>query len=125
MKQFVLVGHCAMDRFQLKRTVKRALGNTATTAHVNDTAKLDKAINPDSVLLINRQLDGRFDTLNGIELIGQLNQHDNPPAMLLISNFPDAQQQAVQAGALPGFGKSQLHEPATAVILKSAAADPA
>ena len=38
--------------------------------------------------------------------------------MLLISNHDDAQEQAIAAGARPGFGKSQIPEPETAEILR-------
>ena len=43
------------------------------------------------------------------------------PASPPISNYPEAQAEAVAAGALPGFGKAELHDPRTAELLRSAA----
>ena len=33
--------------------------------------------------------------------------------MMLVSNFEDAQAEAEAAGALPGFGKTQMYDPRT------------
>ena len=41
--------------------------------------------------------------------------------MLLVSNFEDAQAQAEAAGAMPGFGKSDLYHDDTTQRLKDAA----
>ncbi len=41
---------------------------------------------------------------------------------MLISNFQDAQQEAVAAGAFPGFGKSQLYDDSTSERLRDALA---
>ena len=38
---------------------------------------------------------------------------------MLVSNFPDAQAQAVEAGAEPGFGKKSLNAPETIARLSS------
>jgi hypothetical protein len=37
---------------------------------------------------------------------------------MLVSNHEDAQREAVQAGALPGFGKASLGQPAMIARLK-------
>ena len=60
------------------------------------------------MLLINRVLGWGFNG-GGVELIASLRDGDDAPEMMLISNYADAQQAAVEAGALPGFGKSELH----------------
>jgi len=39
---------------------------------------------------------------------------------MLISNFPEAQDHAVAAGALRGFGKTQLYNDSTAKLLRQA-----
>ena len=38
--------------------------------------------------------------------------------VMLITNYPDHQAQAIAAGAEPGFGKSSLHEPETKARLR-------
>lgn len=61
-----------------------------------------------SLLLINRVLDGRFEASNGIDLIKHLKAKNADSKLILISNYADAQQSAEDAGALKGFGKSDV-----------------
>jgi two-component system chemotaxis response regulator CheY len=52
---------------------------------------------------------------SGLEFIKQLKADAALQAVpvMLVSNYPDAQQQATALGALPGFGKAALRDPAT------------
>ena len=115
----VLVGHCGPDMFMLKTAVGRALPGT-TIVSVNDADALSEYHTSDSLLLVNRELDGRFDTQSGIDLISQIAKQDDRPVTMLISNLTDAQSQAVAAGAKPGFGKSQLYDKSTMDLLAGA-----
>ncbi len=119
-KTVILVGHCSPDMFMLKTAVGRALPET-TIVSVNDVDALGEYRTPDSLLLVNRELDGGFDSPGGIELIQQVIQQDNPPVVMLISDYEDAQQEALAAGATPGFGKTQLYDKLTAQLLREAA----
>ncbi len=114
----VLVGHCGFDQGSISRAVAAALPGVAIESTYN-TAGLTQHTRPDSLLLINRVLDGRFVTASGIDLIAELANADSPPLMMLISNFPESQAQAVQAGALQGFGKSELGHPQTVKKLQA------
>lgn len=87
---------------------------------VNSRVELDEHRGPSTLMLINRVLDGRLDADGGIDLIAQLAATDASPKMMLISNFADAQQQARQAGALPGFGKSEVNDVDTETMLRQA-----
>jgi hypothetical protein len=40
--------------------------------------------------------------------------------MMLVSNYADAQQAAVAAGALPGFGKRELGTPRVSQLIRDA-----
>jgi hypothetical protein len=40
--------------------------------------------------------------------------------VMLVSNYPEYQSQAVALGALPGFGKAALREPDTAELIRKA-----
>jgi len=119
VKTVVLVGHCGFDQSSISRAVSAVLPSSNVTS-ANNSASLDAYSGPDALLLINRVLDGRFSTGSGVDLIADLAGRDNPPKMMLISNFPDAQAQAVAAGALPGFGKSELGSPETSDKLRTA-----
>lgn len=110
ISQVVLVGHCGADQFMLDRMVRHALGDDVTIASANDDRVLKTYVSSASLLLVNRELDGYFAAASGVELIRQLVHQTDPPAAMLISNYADAQQKAVDAGAQRGFGKSQLRE---------------
>src|SRR5262245_14664853 len=106
----VLVGHCGPDAHLLRNAVSRAVANTPITI-ANDSRELDQHLEDarEILLLINRVLDGGFSHDSGVGLIKSLADRKNPPEMILVSNYAEAQAQAVQAGARQGFGKTQLY----------------
>ena len=118
-RTIVLVGHCGPDMFMLKSAIGRAAADSPIVT-VNDAKSLEEYLNNDSVLLVNRELDGSFDTQNGVELIKQIVQQENSPIIMLISNYEEAQAEAVAAGARIGFGKSELYDESTTEALREA-----
>ena len=65
------------------------------------------------LVLVNRRIFA--DDSDGLDLVTAM-QADPTLAktpVMMVSNFPDAQQRAVDAGARPGFGKAELNHPAT------------
>jgi ActR/RegA family two-component response regulator len=118
VRKVVLVGHCGFDEGSLKRAVSAALPGIAVTS-ANDNKALAAFDGADALLLVNRVLDGRFGSDSGIDLIRELADRQHSPRMMLISNYTDAQAQAVEAGALPGFGKSDLGDPDTVKKLRA------
>jgi len=119
-KNVVLVGHCGPDASYLRGAVSRAM-KEAHIALVDDKAELDRALaDRVDLVLVNRQLDWGFETEQGIELIRQLRQQHPDLRLMLVSNYSEAQQQAVQAGAAPGFGKREIGTPRVTELLKSA-----
>ncbi len=119
IKRVLLVGHCGPDTWALKSWVERTLKDLPVQT-VSDEADLEHA-DGDTLLLINRVLDGGFDEDEGVDLIRRLNERPNPPLMMLVSNYADAQGDAEDAGALPGFGKSDLGSPQATRRLTQAA----
>jgi hypothetical protein len=117
---FVLVGHCWPDRRALKSAVTRAVPG-ARVVNAGDMAALGAPVDGKTVLLVNRVLEGRFAIHDGVELIRRLYEGDDPPTTILVSDYPEAQADAVAAGARPGFGKSQLRDEQTARRLREAA----
>ena len=115
----VLVGHCGPDVFMLKSAVGRVVPDAAIEI-VNDAVALGPHLAPDRVLLVNRVLDGDFETTSGIELIERAASGDDAPITILISDLEDAQSQATTAGAQAGFGKRGLYAEETATILREA-----
>lgn len=113
---FALVGHCGADSHSLSHVVRRAVPG-ATVKVIDSETELNR--HPGAVLLINRVLDGTFAAATGVDLIRALAGREPRPAMVLISNYADAQDAAVSAGARPGFGKSELGSAKVTAILKS------
>jgi len=56
-----------------------------------------------------------FDHSDGLEIVRRLKADPQWAAVpvMLVSNYPEYQQQAIAAGAEPGFGKAELTSPAT------------
>jgi len=117
---FVLVGHCGADSYSIANAVKRAVPE-AEIAHAADLATARKHAESGAILLVNRVLDTGFGTDSGVELIAALANREPRPTLALVSNFVDAQQAAVAAGAQPGFGKSDLGFPKTTELLRTLA----
>lgn len=103
-KKVLLVGHCGPDAYAMRSALQR-LAPEADFAFVNDDAGLTAEA---AALLVNRVLDGRFSARSGLELIRALPE-DVRSRAALISNLPEAQAEAREAGAGPGFGKSELY----------------
>ena len=70
--------------------------------------------------LVNRQLTS--DGSSGIDLIAAAREAGVHTPLMLVSDRTDAQERAVALGELPGFGKSELDEPHTVVLLRQAMA---
>jgi two-component system chemotaxis response regulator CheY len=119
-KKVVLVGHCGPDSSYLRMAVSRAIKDSAVVMADDDTS-LKKLIDDGAdLLLVNRQLDYGFPTYDGVQLIQQLRAEHPQLKTMLISNYPEAQQAAVNVGAAPGFGKAQIGRPEVGELLKSA-----
>jgi CheY-like chemotaxis protein len=119
-KKVVLVGHCGPDSSYLRMAVSRAVKDSSILI-AEDDASLQKLIEGGTdLLLVNRQLDYGFTTYDGVQLIQQLRSEHPQVKTMLISNYPEAQEAAVQAGALPGFGKAQIGRPQVVERLQAA-----
>ena len=115
-----LIGHCGPDSWMLKGAASRALPG-ATIAMINDAPGALKHAAESDLLLVNRVLDGNFESESGLELIETLVPlKGRTAALMLISNFADAQQAAASLGAAPGFGKSNAGSPAAAELMRRA-----
>jgi two-component system chemotaxis response regulator CheY len=115
-KTVVLVGHCGPDSWALKSAIGSAVPGVEILS-ADTSRELDAVLGRADLLLINRVLDGGFKGLGGIELIQSLRGH---PKAMLISNYPDAQEVAEAAGAIPGFGKSEMYAERTRSRLRAA-----
>jgi len=118
--RIVMVGHCGPDSYALKSAVGSAVPG-AEVVFANDEKKLAESVKGAALLLVNRVLDGDFADDGGIELIGKLAA--TGANVMLVSNYPDAQEEAEKAGALPGFGKTTMYAAETKERIRAAVAD--
>jgi len=116
-----LVGHCGPDSWMLRSTVGRALPS-AEIVMVNDESDLVEG--RFDLLLVNRVLDGRFDGGEmGVDLIGRVIERAGDscgPVSMLISNFEEAQVDAMKVGAVRGFGKSEVNSESALDLIRGA-----
>jgi len=119
-KRIALVGHCGPDASYLRMAVAGVFAGAQIVA-ADEEAALDRLIEEGvDLVLVNRQLDWGFDSDEGVETIRHLRQTHPTVRMMLISNYPEAQQAAVAAGALPGFGKREIGTKRVTELLREA-----
>ncbi len=118
--RIALIGHCGPDASYLRLAVSRALKEARIVA-ADDQQELEEVLGDGvDLLLVNRQLDWGFDTTDGLKLIQTLRERHPTLKMMLVSNYPEAQQAAVDAGALPGFGKREIGSARATELLRAA-----
>ena len=118
--RIVLVGHCGVDAPRLEAEVSKCLPR-ADVISVNTEEQLQDICEEGAdLLLVNRQLPFGFESEEGVELIQELQQMHPDVKIMLVSDRPDAQEEAKRAGAIDGFGKADLGSGKIADILKCA-----
>src|SRR5215212_4929606 len=102
----VLVGHCGIDGPRLQSELSR-LPDVEVT-RVNSPADLEQTCRGGhaDLLLVNREPVG-FDE-DGLSIVRQVAEKYPETKVILVSDYPEAQEQAVKAGAMKGFGKSLM-----------------
>ncbi len=107
-KKIALVGHCGPDSSYLRMVASKA-ARDVQILHADDDAELSRVIGQGvDLVLFNRELGYGFTHQTGVEAIGYLRAAMPKLKMMLVSNYAEAQAEAVAAGALPGFGKREL-----------------
>jgi CheY-like chemotaxis protein len=112
-KKVISLGQCAADTWSIERLL--------TTHFDVDVVSLNTARemleylkqSPADLVLVNRIFDR--DGGSGLDFITRLktDKELSRIPVMLVSNYEDAQHQAVTRGALPGFGKAALSHPET------------
>ena len=122
-RKIVLVGHCGPDSSYLRMAVSRSV-REAQILMADDQRELDELLAGGvDLLLLNRVLDYGFEQTEGVELIRQLRAAHPQLRVMLVSNYPEAQAQALAAGALAGFGKREIGSPRVTELLRAAMAE--
>ncbi|MGN6133273.1 MAG: response regulator [Aureliella sp.] len=107
------VGNCGHDHGQISHMLRRDFGALCVAVDTAEQTLERLSSERFDLVLINRKLD--HDYSDGIEIVKRIKQTpelaDLP--VMLVTNYPEHQEEAVAAGALPGFGKQQLQSPVT------------
>jgi CheY-like chemotaxis protein len=110
-RRVLSVGQCQADHSQLAQTLRQRFGAQTVGAADADEALAMLEGNRFDLVLVNRVFDA--DGGSGLDLIRRLKGDPDltTTPVMLVSNYEDAQFEAVQAGAAAGFGKAALGHP--------------
>lgn len=112
-KRVLSVGQCSVDHRAICHLMKSRFA--AEVVSVDDWKHAKSLLVGESfdLMLVNRKLDRDYS--DGIDVIRHLKadaDHAGLPVML-VTNYPEHQELAVEAGAEPGFGKLEFDKPET------------
>ena len=117
MKRVLSVGQCVPDEAAIGRLLQ-----TNFEVQIEKAATADDALNAlraseFDLVLVNRKLDA--DYTDGMNIIKDMKADETMAAVpvMLITNFPEHDAVAVEAGAVSGFGKAALAEAETVAKL--------
>ncbi len=114
MRKTVLdVGNCSPDHSAIKTMLTSLYDVEVLQADQwTDTQRILASQDVD-LILINRKLD--IDYSDGMEILKSLKSGETSRhiPVMLVTNYPEHQQVAVEAGGVYGFGKLELNSPQT------------
>lgn len=120
-KRVLDVGNCGPDHSSIRRFFATHFASIEVdqTHGPNDTIEALRK-NQYDLVLINRKLDQDYS--DGLEIIKQIKADGDlaDVAIMMITNYEEHQQLAVDAGALLGFGKLELESTETIERVRSA-----
>jgi DNA-binding NarL/FixJ family response regulator len=115
-KRILDVGQCGIDGPRIARFLTSEFHCTIDRAHSHEEAVAKAAAGNYDLVLVNRILARTGEP--GLDVIAALRDGNPDLQVMLVSNYDDAQEKAVQLGALKGFGKAALDSEETEKILR-------
>jgi response regulator RpfG family c-di-GMP phosphodiesterase len=111
-KRVLSIGQCAADHAALARVLVGLFAAEVLTADTINDGLAFLAQEGFDLILVNRLLD--CNGTSGVEVIKQLKRDKvlGRIPVMLVSNYEEAQREAMREGAEPGFGKAALGQPA-------------
>jgi two-component system chemotaxis response regulator CheY len=110
-RRVLSIGQCGADHGALARTFRQHFGAEVVSA--SDAAEARTLLDEEhyDLILVNRILDS--DGTSGMEIIKKLKGEETISAVpiMLVSNHEEAQREAMDHGAVAGFGKGSLGQP--------------
>ncbi|MCA9257966.1 MAG: hypothetical protein KDA61_02145 [Planctomycetales bacterium] len=102
------VGNCGPDHWAICRLITTHFEAEVVQCHSQHDAVAELERRRANLVLVNRKLD--CDYSDGVEVIRSIKAHHelHDVPVMLITNYPEHQQLAVDMGAEMGFGKLQF-----------------
>ncbi len=116
MNNVLIVGHCDLDHPQITSLIEKNFSAKVTRVKLSKKAIEYLEEHDYDLVIINRI--GAFDQGSGLELIKKIKQDGRfKMPLMMITNYKDQMDKAVEIGAVPGYGKDKLHEKETLELL--------
>ena len=117
-KTVIDCGNCGPDFHSIRQFVTSNFEAVVVQSH--DAEQTLKLLGERDVALVtvNRKLDRDYS--DGMEVVKQIKADENfgEIPVMLVTNFEEHQQAAMDAGCVRGFGKLALGDPGTAELLR-------
>jgi two-component system chemotaxis response regulator CheY len=109
MKRVLSVGQCSADHWSIRHLLEGNFQAEVVAAHSAADALAQLRAGKFDLVLVNRVLDA--DGSAGLPIIQAIKADETlaDVPVMLVTNFREHQEQAVAAGAEPGFGKAELN----------------
>ncbi len=116
MKNVLIVGHCDLDNPQITSLIEKNFSAKVTREKLLKKTMGCLEKQDYDLVIINRI--GAFDQEEGLELIKEIKKDGrfNTPLMM-ITNFKEQMDKAIECGAVPGYGKDKLYDKETVELL--------
>ena len=121
-RRIALVGHCGHDGPRMQAVIGRMFDTGVDRINDPDALQTCCKSGP-TLLLVNRELVGRWDNVEGVGLIRRVGREFPQAKAMLISDHADAQREAAEAGAVAGFGKTDLGTSKVEQVIRGALDD--
>jgi CheY-like chemotaxis protein len=117
-KTVVDCGNCGPDFHSIRQFVTSHFDAVVVQTHgAEDTLKVLRERDV-ALVLVNRKLDRDYS--DGIEVVREIktDQQIGETPVMLVTNYEEHQQAAMEAGCVRGFGKLSMGDPKTAELLQ-------
>jgi two-component system chemotaxis response regulator CheY len=110
-KKIMSVGQCNPDHNSIRLFLEKNFECEILRIDSTDEAIAELRKEPVDLVLVNRKLD--IDYTDGTILIKKMKQDESLShiPVMLVSNYPEYQEEAVALGAVYGIGKNELGTP--------------
>tara|TARA_B100000959_G_C14862323_1_gene574768 strand:- start:112 stop:480 length:369 start_codon:yes stop_codon:yes gene_type:complete len=116
MKYALIVGHCDLDNPQVTSLLEKKFSTNVTRVKLLKKAIEHLEKRNYDLVIINRI--GAFDQESGLKLIEKIKEDGRfQVPLMMVTNYKDQMDIAIEKGAVPGYGKDKLHDKETIGLL--------